>query len=179
MVEVVQAPPPLGCPGGTELGRPKMGFLSWNSASLATWRGRPWEGWGGPGAPEGVASYPLAPVSGTSDHTGSRGHRGVHGLGEARVRAVGSPGQSGRLPHLAQTPPHHRPHTGCSARGIRKEAPGGQAAAAWARTEEWASALPPCLGSLQSLPVGVVPGEPSPRDLCCPPAQLVGQERVR
>lgn len=33
MVEVVQAPPPLGCLGGIELGRPKMGFLSWNSAS--------------------------------------------------------------------------------------------------------------------------------------------------
>ena len=33
VVEVVQAPPPLGCLGGTELERLKMGFPSWNSAS--------------------------------------------------------------------------------------------------------------------------------------------------
>lgn len=32
VVEVAQAPPPLGFPGGTELERPKMGFRSWNSA---------------------------------------------------------------------------------------------------------------------------------------------------
>lgn len=33
MAEVALDPLPQGCPGGTELGRPKMGFLNWNSAS--------------------------------------------------------------------------------------------------------------------------------------------------
>lgn len=33
MVEVALDPLPQGCPGGTEPGRPKMGFQNWSSAS--------------------------------------------------------------------------------------------------------------------------------------------------